>query len=148
MERSLMQRRRPWWMAPFDPEPAGDIWADRLWPEWPRWQGQEYRPTFDLWEKDGIYHLEGDLSGVKKDDISIEVDGNRVTVSGKKEYKEEREGKNYYVKESGSGSFSRSFQLPGEVSKEKVDANFKDGLLHVALPLKKTPGSRKIEIKE
>jgi HSP20 family protein len=134
-------------MTPFGREPMGDLWSDRLWPEWPRWEGEEYRPSFDLFEKDGKYHLKAELPGIKKDDISISIDGDRVTITGKNESAREEEGSNYYLKEARSGSFSRSFQLPGEVDEGKVDANLKDGVLNVEMPLKETPKSRKVEIK-
>ena len=84
-EKSLTSGRRPWWMTTGAREPWGSVWTDRLWPEWPRWYGEEYRASFDIYEKDGTYHLEAELPGVKKDDISISVDRNLVTVCGKKE---------------------------------------------------------------
>jgi hypothetical protein len=53
MERSLSttKRGRPWWMTSFWREPIGDIWSDRLWPEWPRMMGEEYFPSVDFYEK-------------------------------------------------------------------------------------------------
>ena len=47
-------------MTPYGEEGMGDVWFDRLWPEWPRWQGEEYTPAFDFYEKDGKYHLTAD----------------------------------------------------------------------------------------
>jgi len=147
METTLSKLRRPLWMTPFGREPMGDIWSDRLWPEWPRWQGEEYSPSFDLFEKDGKYHLKAEFPGIKKDDINISIDRDMVTITGRKETAREEEGTNYYLKEARSGSFSRSFQLPGEVDEDKVDANLKDGVLDVEMTLKEGTKRRKIEIK-
>lgn len=150
MEQRALERRRtprPWWMTPYGREPMGDIWSDRLWPEWPRWEGNEFAPTFDFYEKDGDYYLTADLPGVNKDDISIDVRDNMVTVSGKRESNIEEKEANYYLKESSYGSFSRSFRLPGEVEEDKVEANFKDGILQLSMPIKESSKKRKIEIK-
>jgi HSP20 family protein len=146
-EKSLTRGRRPWWMTTGAREPWGDVWFDRLWPEWHRWYGEEYRASFDVYEKEGTYHLEAELPGVDKDDISISVDGKLVTVSGKKSSKKEEKGKNYFVRESSFGSFSRSFQLPYEVDEASVDATLKDGVLTVVMPPRESAKGRKIKVK-
>jgi HSP20 family protein len=148
-ERSLTERRgrRPWWMTTGAPAPRGDVWFDRLWPEWPRWYAEEFTPALDIYEEEGTYHLKAELPGISKDDISIDVDGNLVTVSGKKESEREEEGKSYYVRESSYGSFSRSFQLPYDVDEDKVDATLKDGVLDVVMPPKESAKRKKIEVK-
>ncbi len=141
------KRRRPSWMTPYG-EGRGDVWFDRLWPEWPRWEAEELRPSLDFYEKDGKYHLTLDLPGVNKDDISIDINDNVITVSGKKESEKEVEEANYYLKESSYGSFSRSLRLPGEVEEEDVDATFKNGVLKVIMKPKEGGKARKIQIKE
>ena len=58
MTKSLVGRsRRPSWMMPFGHEGWGDVFFDRLWPEWRRDFGEEWTPTIDFYEKDGKYHL-------------------------------------------------------------------------------------------
>ncbi len=140
-------KRRPSWMTPYGQEGMGDVWQDRLWPEWPRWKGEEVQPSFDFFEKEGKYHLVASLPGVKKEDINIEIHDNVLTVSGKKESEREEKDANYYLKESSYGSFSRSVRLPGEVDEEDVDASYKDGVLKVVMKAKEGAGRRKIEIK-
>lgn len=134
-------------MMPFRREPMGDEWLDRLWPEWLGRAGDEFSPTTNLYEKDGEYHLTAELPGIKKDDISISIDRNVLTLTGKKESEKEETGKNYYMKESRYGSFSRSFRLPEEVDEDKVDATLEDGVLIVTIPAKAGAKSRKIKIK-
>jgi len=134
-------------MTPFGGEGAGDVWFDRLLPEWARWHGEEFKPTFDLYEKEGKYYLTAEIPGVEKDDISIDVEGRVLTVSGTKKQEKEEEGASYYFKESSYGSFSRSMRLPGEIDEESVDASFKDGVLRVVMQPKESSKTRKIEIK-
>jgi hypothetical protein len=70
-----------------------------------------------------------------------------LTISGKKESSKEEEGVRYYLKESRYGSFSRSVRLPGEVSEEDIEANYKDGILTLVLRQAKEPKTKKIQIK-
>ncbi len=140
-------RRRPSWMTPYGSEGMGDVWSDRLWPEWPRWQGEESKPCFDFFEKDGKYHITADLPGVNKDDITIDVHDDIITISGKRESQREEKEADYFLKETSYGSFSRSLRLPGGVDEKDVDATYKDGVLKVIMKPKAAATTRKIQIK-
>ena len=133
-------------MTPFGREPFGDVFLDRLWPEWQRDMGEEWTPSINFYEKEGKYFLKADLPGMTKDDISITLDQGVVTIKGKKEETNEEKGANYYLRESAYGSFSRSFRLPSEVDEEKVTAVFKDGVLILEMPQKSEPAAKKVEI--
>ncbi|WP_161626679.1 Hsp20/alpha crystallin family protein [Desulfatiglans anilini] len=109
--------------------------------------GEEWTPSVDLSEKEGKYLLKAELPGMTKDDISVTYEDGVVTITGKKESKKEEEGADYYVRESRYGSFTRSFRLPTGIDESKVDAQFKDGVLTVAMPKKEGEKSRKIDIK-
>ena len=138
---------RPSWMTPFGHEGWGDVFFDRLWPEWRRDMGEEYSPSIDFKEKDGRYFLTAELPGLGKDDISISVDNGYITLSGKKEVSNNEEGTNYYLKETRYGAFSRSFRLPVEVDEENIDATYRDGVLTVVIPQKEDAKRKKIKIK-
>jgi HSP20 family protein len=138
--------QRPWWMTPFGHEPMGDVFFDRLWPEWQRDLGEQWTPSVDFYEKDNKYFLTAELPGMERDDISVTVDKGVVTVTGKKESSREDKGANYYLKESSYGSFSRSFRLPGEIEEDKVEATFKDGVLTLEMPHKEESATKKISI--
>lgn len=140
------RNRRPWWMTTFGREPFGDVFFDRLWPEWRRDMGEDVTPSIDFTEREGKYYLTAELPGIRKEDISITVEDGYVTVSGKKEENKEEKDSDYYLKETRHGSFSRSFRLPGKVDKEKVDATYKDGVLTVVLPHEEESITKKIEI--
>jgi HSP20 family protein len=133
-------------MTPFGREPMGDVFFDRLWPEWRRDYGEELTPSVDFSEKDGKYHLTAELPGLNKDDISINIEDGYLTVSGKKEEEKEDKGADYYIKETRHGSFSRSFRLPKKVAEDKIDAKYKDGVLTVVLPHEEAAETKKIEV--
>lgn len=101
----------------------------------------------DIYEKEGLVHIELDVPGFNKDDISIELSKGNLIVTAKKEEKE-TENKKYYRRERNFyGKYSRSFYL-GDVEEDQVDASFKDGILTITVPKEATKENKKlIEIK-
>jgi len=146
MTLSLTRRNRPWWMTPFGREPLGDIFFDRVWPEWRRDYGEEITPSVDFSEKDGKYHLTAELPGMNKGDISITIEDGYLTIRGTKADDREEKGSDYYIKETRHGTFSRSFRLPKKVVEEKVDATYNDGLLTLVIPYEEEAETKKIDI--
>ena len=138
--------RRPSWMTPYGSEGMGDVFFDRLWPEWRRDMGYEWTPSVNFFEKDGKYHLSAEVPGMTRDDISVTIHDGYVSISGKKETTKEEKEANYYMKETKYGSFSRSFHLPEEVDEAKVEATYKDGVLTVIIPKKEDTKTKKIDI--
>jgi HSP20 family protein len=76
------------------------------------------------------------VPGMKKDDFDVNVDGNMLTVSCEKEESKEDKEHQYTRKEYNYSSFSRSFSLPDEVSKDNIHASYTDGVLYLQLPKK------------
>ena len=138
--------RRPVWMTPFGHESLGDVFMDRMWPEWQRDYGEEWKPAVNFFEKEGKYYLTAELPGISKEEINIAFDKGVLTITGKKENHREEEKADYYLKETSYGVFSRSFKLPGEIEEEKVTASFKDGVLTVEMPHKEESTTKKIAI--
>jgi HSP20 family protein len=133
-------------MTPWGHEGIGEFFFDRFWPEWRRDLEGEWTPTVNFFEKDGSFHLTAEVPGINKEDISVTVNNGIVTLSGKKESEKEEKNRDYYLKETRSGSFSRSFRLPGDIDETKVDATYKDGVLTVVLPRKEESKAKKIEV--
>ena len=93
----------------------------------------------DIREKDDKYLLDIDLPGYSKEDIKISVDDGYLTVSAKKEEsKEENEKGSYIKKERYSGECQRSFYIGDDIEAEDVKASFKNGILTLDIPKKKT----------
>lgn len=96
------------------------------------------------------YVLEAELPGFKKEDIAIDINGDNLTVSAKREQsKEEKdESGNYIRRERSYGSVARSFDV-SEIKTDEIDASYDNGILTLNLP-KKTetvPANRRLEIK-
>ena len=102
----------------------------------------------DIYEKDGKYNIEIDIPGYDKEDISIEVDKDVLTVSASKEREENDESKNYIRRERFYGTFSRSFNLGSDVDMDNIDAEFVKGMLKITIPKTEEKSSKKtIDIK-
>lgn len=140
--------RRPSWMTPFGLEGQGDAWFDRFPTEWPTpfFGGDRTTPAFDFYEKDGKYHVSAELPGLDKDDVSVSLEDGVLTVTGNKESNQEEEGAHYYMRETRRGSFSRRIRLPEDVEYDKIDASFKDGVLHLEMPHTGESKVKKIDI--
>jgi HSP20 family protein len=96
----------------------------------------------DLSEDKQHYLVRADLPGVKKDDIHVEIDGNRVTISAHTEsVKEEKKGETVIHSERYEGKVYRSFSLEGGVDQEHAEASYKNGVLELKLPKKSDAGS-------
>jgi HSP20 family protein len=99
----------------------------------------------DVKEADGKYVVKAEIPGVKRDDIHVTVEGNRVSISAEvRQEKEEKEGERVIRSERSHGMASRSFTLAEEVDQSKVEAKYTDGVLELTLPRK--PGSSRKEI--
>ena len=105
----------------------------------------DFTPAINSREGEFAYHIELDLPGAKKEDIDISVEGNRLIISGKREFKKELKEENYYKIESSFGSFSRSFELPEGVDVENIKANSEDGVLEVVIPKLKKENTDKVK---
>ncbi len=108
-----------------------------------------FKPTVSTREGEFAYHVEIDLPGVKKEDISSDVKENQIVISGERNFKEERQEKDYYKIESSYGKFQRSFAFPENVDVENIEARSTDGVLEVTLPKLKVEKTeiKKIQVK-
>jgi len=104
-------------------------------------------PPCNVWSGDEDILVTCELPGVAKDDVNISVTGDTLTISGERKADDKVDQATYHRRERGTGSFSRSVQLPGRVEAEKVDASYEDGVLTLRLPKAAEEKPRKIEIK-
>jgi HSP20 family protein len=93
-------------------------------------------PAVNITEQKDDYQVSLAAPGLKRDDFNIDLEGNMLTISCEKEEKKEEKDKRYNRKEYSYSSFERSFTLPDEVNKEKIDAKYEDGVLKIVLPKK------------
>ncbi|WP_223261942.1 Hsp20/alpha crystallin family protein [Cardinium endosymbiont of Dermatophagoides farinae] len=104
-------------------------------------------PSIDVSETNTGYQIDAELPGIELKDIDVQVDGNLLTIKGKKEENIENKEKNYFMQERHIGSFQRSISLPNNAAIEQINAKLKDGILQLTIPKKKEAITKRIEIK-
>lgn len=133
-------------LARFEPFGDMDDWFRKMSLRPLLREGMEIEPQIkmDVKEADGKYLINAEIPGVKKDDIHVTIDGNRVSISAEvKKEKEEKEGERVIRSERSYGMASRSFSLADEVDQSQVQAKYNNGVLELMLPKKAGASSRK-----
>lgn len=100
------------------------------------WERAMNIPAVNITENEKDYLVSLAVPGMKKDDFKIDVEGNMLTISSEKEESKEEKDKKFTRKEYNFSCFSRSFTLPEEVNKEKIEAKYDQGILKISLPYK------------
>jgi HSP20 family protein len=103
-----------------------------------------FHPPCEIEETDSHYVMDVDLPGVPKKNINIEVRENQLVISG--ERKSERKTKN--ASERYYGRFHRVVTLPTGVDPEKIEAQYQDGVLSLAIPKAEAAKARQIKISD
>jgi HSP20 family protein len=107
----------------------------------------QWDPAVDIFDKGSEIVLQLEVPGMKKEGIQIRLENNVLTVQGERKRESEIKEENYFRAERSYGAFSRSFTLPGTVSVDKIQAQYKDGVLTVTVPKAKEAQPRQIEVK-
>jgi len=120
---------------------AGGIWRSPFGRSFfdaePAWRGQSARsimPAVDVTETDKAYEIVAELPGMDEKNVEVKVADDILTIKGEKQEEKEERRKDYYLSERSFGSFQRAFQVPAGADTDKIEANFKNGVLMVTLP--------------
>jgi HSP20 family protein len=102
----------------------------------------------DVTENEKAFNVKADMPGVKKEDISIKVDGNVVSIEAEAKSEKETKGNGDKIlrSERHYGSISRTFRLGQDLDDTKVQAKYADGVLTLELPKKAPSPASKIVI--
>ena len=107
---------------------------------------RNWRPVVDIFDNDEKIVIKAELPGVDKKDIHVDVKDGILTLSGERSYENEVKEENYHRKERAFGKFSRSFALPDGLNPDKIDADYKDGVLKIEIPKPEEKKPRKIAV--
>jgi HSP20 family protein len=98
-------------------------------------------PDVDIVEKDKAFEITADLPGMDEKNVEVQLSNGNLTIKGEKKEEKEEKKKGFYLQERRFGSFERTFGVPEAVEADKIEANFKNGVLTITLP--KKPEARK-----
>lgn len=101
-------------------------------------------PSFnvDISEDDKAVYLSADIPGVKKEDVSVTMEDDVISICAERKQEEEEKKKNYHRVERSWGSLSRSFTIGENVDSDNITANYDNGVLKIVVP-KKEPEEKK-----
>jgi len=106
----------------------------------------DWRPIVDIYDTEKAIIINAELPGLSRDDITLGVKENILTLKGERKADNEVKEENYYRQERCFGTFERAFTLPGTVDFEKIKANFKDGILMIEIPKPEEKKPKQISI--
>jgi HSP20 family protein len=105
-----------------------------------------WTPPVDIYETDDALVIKAELPGVAKDDVSVDVHQNTLTLRGQRKPDAGVPQDRYHRVERAYGAFQRSFVLPAVVDQDKVQATYHDGILELHLPKSERAKPRRIAI--
>lgn len=108
--------------------------------------GMMFTPAVDLRETSDFFLVSVDLPGVNPNEVKIDVQDGRLTISGERQREEKEEREGFHRFERSHGSFLRTFQLPQNVDEEKIQARCENGVLEIMLPKSEIAKPRQIQI--
>jgi HSP20 family protein len=104
-------------------------------------------PRTDVAETDKEVKISMELPGIDPKEVDISVTGGILSVRGEKKEERQEEHRDFHYVERQFGSFHRTFQLPTTVDPDKVDAQYKNGVLHITLEKQPQAQARRIAVK-
>jgi HSP20 family protein len=107
----------------------------------------EWAPLVDITEDEKEYVIKAELPEVKKNEVKVRVEDGVLYLTGTRQFEKEEKGKRYHRIERAYGSFTRSFSLPDDADAQKVNAEFKDGVLNVRVAKDPNARPKSIEVK-
>jgi HSP20 family protein len=114
----------------------------------PFWRGEVSwgkMPAVDIADKEKAYEITAELPGMDESNVDVKFADGTLTIKGEKKEEKEEKKKDHHLSERRYGSFQRSFAVPDSVEADKIEAQFKNGVLTVTLP--KRPEAQKSEKK-
>jgi len=160
-EEQRLERTRPWGrdVSPFRAMQRMADEMDRLFddfgfgrrwlrPSWRETGAELWAPEVEVFQKNHELTIRADLPGLKREDVTVDITDNDVTIQGERKHEKEEEREGYYRTERGYGSFCRVIPLPEGAISEQAKANFKDGVLEITIPAPPASKGRRLEIAE
>jgi HSP20 family protein len=120
---------------------------DRAFGEMTTGEDRVWAPRIDLVRERERIVVQAEIPGIKPEDVDISVEGDVLTISGRHEQTKEEKDKHFLRRERRYGSFSRSMPLPHGVDPEQIEADYRDGVLEVSIPVPAEKEAKKIQVK-
>jgi HSP20 family protein len=107
-----------------------------------------WAPDIDVVQRNNELTIKADLPGLRREDVSIDITDDAVTIQGERKLEREEEREGIYRIERSYGSFCRVIPLPEGAMIDQAKATFRDGVLEVIMPAPPASKGRRLEITE
>jgi len=105
-----------------------------------------WAPPVDIYENGDSLVLKAELPGVDPKDVEVRVEDNTLYLKGERKFEKEVKEQSYHRVERSYGTFTRSFSLPNSIDSDKVQAEYKDGILTLTMPKREEAKPKTIKI--
>jgi len=105
-----------------------------------------WAPSVDIYETENELVFKADLPEVNEKDIDVRIENNMLTIRGERKFEQKVKEENYLRMERSFGAFTRSFSMPATVNTEAIKAEYKDGVLTVAVPKRAEAKPKQVKI--
>jgi len=103
-------------------------------------------PAIEVSDDDDAVRVTAELPGLEKDDFRVDLYENRLVIKGEKKTRQETKRGGYHMTECSYGSFTRSIPLGPGIDRDKVQAEYKRGVLRVTLPKTEAARAKRVKI--
>ena len=114
---------------------------------WGRSAAGRLAPSVDVTEDEGNYIVTAELPGTKREDVTVELEDEVLTIRGEKRNERDEKKEKRRIVERSYGTFSRSFTLPSNADGERISAKFENGVLTVTIAKRPETKPRVVDIK-
>jgi HSP20 family protein len=106
-----------------------------------------WSPPVTVMERDGSLVVRADVPGLNPEDVRVEIEEGRLTISGERMQESKKHESGFYRNERSYGAFRRVIRLPEGVEPEHVSATFENGVLEVSVAMPQRKRAQRIEVK-
>lgn len=110
------------------------------------WRPASLFPLLNVRREGDVFTVTAEIPGMKIEDLDIKVEGDTLSLKGRRKHDEPGESFSYHRRERASGTFQRSLTLPTRVDAERVTATYKNGVLTITLPVEQAARAKQIAI--
>lgn len=106
-----------------------------------------WTPSLDFSENEKEYLVRLEAPGIPKDDLEVNLEGQILTISGRRNFEKEEQNEEFFWREREKGRFVRTVRLPSAVNPARVEASYNDGIMTIRLPKAESATKNRILIK-
>ena len=125
-------RRRPTWPSTSLMREMESFLRDAG--QWSGPRGERAFPAVNVTQDTDRFYLRAELPGMRSEDLDLSVDGNKITLRGRRDIPAESDDVSFHRRERVAGTFARTVALPADVSTSEVSATYRNGILTVVAP--------------